>query len=659
MSAVARLKDRRFYSAAELAAMKLPGLPATKREINAVATSSGWREPAMQELRWRRREGLGGGFEYAIHCLPIEAQVGLIQREMHADAPVEAAKPKRPPGTEHLSARQLRAALDKIEAIDAVARLCATGMRKTRAVEQAAEHIGFCRSSFFAWEAATLGEDRQDWAALLAPGQGGAPPTADVDPDAWDMLASLYLSPSKPTFEWCFRELTRAAREKGWAVPSGRTLKRRLQLIPVPVRTLAREGEQALKRVLPPQVRDRSGFHALEAVNADGHRFDVFVRWPDGTVGRPVMVAFQDLHSGMILSWRLDRTENKEAVRLAFGDVVETHGIPDHCWLDNGRNFASKWLTGGTPNRYRFKVREEDPQGILTLLGVQIHWTTPYHGQAKPIERAFRDMAHDVARNPLFEGAYTGNSPMAKPENYGTRAVPVADFQRVLDVAIEEHNTRANRLSRVCAGRLSFAQAFATSAATAPIRRLSANQRRIWLLAAEAIGTHPESGQITLLGNRYWHEGLVAWRGKRVVVRFDPQNLHADIDVERLTGQLICRAELQHAVGFADTDAARLHARRMADFKRHTKAALEAERKLTPEQALATIETPATADRGATKQRGAVPADEKIVRPIFRARPAEVSESAEQAERRVLDALGAHYRGVAPPIPGGPREKVG
>ncbi|WP_332460286.1 transposase domain-containing protein [Pseudophaeobacter flagellatus] len=83
--------------------------------------------------------------------------------------------------------------------------------------------------------------------------------------------------------------------------------------------------------------------------------------------------------------------------------------------------------------RFRFKVREEDPLGVLPLLGIQIHWATPAHGQAKPIERAFRDLASDVAKDPCFAGAYVGNRPDAKPENYGKRLVRyklvVADYK--------------------------------------------------------------------------------------------------------------------------------------------------------------------------------------------------------------------------------------
>jgi len=43
--------------------------------------------------------------------------------------------------------------------------------------------------------------------------------------------------------------------------------------------------------------------------------------------------------------------------------------------------------------------------GLFTSLGCQIHFATPYHGQAKPIERAFRDMAKSIELDPRFAGA--------------------------------------------------------------------------------------------------------------------------------------------------------------------------------------------------------------------------------------------------------------
>lgn len=68
-----------------------------------------------------------------------------------------------------------------------------------------------------------------------------------------------------------------------------------------------------------------------------------------------------------ILGWRCDVSENIDSIRLSFMDVVTRYGIPEdfHITIDNTRGAANKWLTGGAPNRYRFKVKEDDPKGLF------------------------------------------------------------------------------------------------------------------------------------------------------------------------------------------------------------------------------------------------------------------------------------------------------
>src|SRR3546814_14857907 len=91
---------------------------------------------------------------------------------------------------------------------------------------------------------------------------------------------------------------------------------------------------------------------------------------------------------------------------------------------DNGRAFASKWLTGGAKTRFRFQVRDEAPTGLLVALGVTIHWAKPYRGQSKPIERGFRALCDSVAKHPAFEGPLTRNRPHPKPANTGRHPAP-------------------------------------------------------------------------------------------------------------------------------------------------------------------------------------------------------------------------------------------
>ena len=371
--------------------------------------------------------------------------------------------------------------------------------------------------------------------------------------------------------------------------------------------TLRRKGEEALGRLFPAQVRDHSVFHALQAVNADGHTFDVFCQWPDGSIRRPVLVGWQDIYSGKILSYRVDQTEHSGLVRLSFGDLVEKFGIPEQATLDNGRAWASKDISGGTATRFRFKIRQEDPAGLLTQMGVQIHWATTYHGQAKPIERAWRDLCEHVAKHPACEGAYTGNKPTAKPENYGTRAIKLEAFMKVLDTEIAAHNARPDRRSAVCDGR-SFDAVFNESYARATIRRASNAQRTLWMLAAEGVSLHQQSGAVSFMGNRYWIPALVQHAGEKSVIRFDPQRLHDGVHVYSLEGRHIGYAKCETAAGFNDLDRAREHARARHEFMRSTKKRAQAEVRMTAAK---------VAEQLPQVEAAPVPVRSNVVAPVF------------------------------------------
>ncbi|WP_235872975.1 transposase domain-containing protein [Pseudoxanthomonas winnipegensis] len=446
------------------------------------------------------------------------------------------------------------------------------------------------------WTAAVAGVERQHWPALLVPDYVGRTATSEIPAEAWDTFKADYLRVEAPTATSCYARLQRVARVKQWTLPSLATFKRRIEReLPRGVLVLARQGREAFDKTFPAQERDRSIFHALEAVNADGHKFDVFVRWPDGTVARPIMVGVQDLYSGKLLGYRIAETESADLARMAFRDVIERFGIPSKVWLDNGRGFASKMLTGGTANRFRFKVRAEDPTGVLTGMGCEIHWATPYHGQAKPIERAWRDLCDTVAKHPEFAGAYTGNKPDAKPENYGSRAVPLDVFVRVLNVEIGAHNAREGRKTRVAAGA-SFDQVFAHSYAQSVIRKAAPEQLRQLLLAAEVVTADARDGSVRLSGNRYWVEALGAHAGQKVTLRFDPDALHTHVHVYTLANVYIGQAECIAAVGFADTSAAREHARAKKQYRRAARQQLDAERRMDIAQVADQLPTEAPAD---------------------------------------------------------------
>lgn len=574
----------RTYTAADLSA----ALGTSKRAVEMRAVREGW--------AYQSRAARGGQQRcYAFNALPTTVQAALLLRER----PATEAKPRRnklAPSDDQLRSAWQRyeaakhpmrdiAAL-RVKALDTVAQLMRHGhsLMDARAIVGAQLQRdgmrGGSAASIARWQKDVAHAQPHDRLALLLPHYTGRTATAEIEPEAWELFKADYLRLEQPTASSCYDRLQRIAAVRRWELPSLKTFTRRVEReLPRAVRVLAREGDEALARTYPAQERDRSYMVALEGVNADGHKWDVRVRFPDGSEGRPCILGWQDLYSGKMLAWRLCDHESSDVVRLSFGDLVRQYGIPGSLYLDNGRAFASKWMTGGTPNRYRFKIREEDPAGVITTLcgADNVHWVTPYHGQAKPIERAWLDFCDRISKHPAFAGAYVGNSPGNKPANYGSRVIEWAEFERVVTSEIHAHNARQGRRIKTCAGR-SLDDTFAASYAHITARKVSEEQLRQLMLAAEAVTANQRDGSVSLVGNRYWTEALSEHAGRKLVLRVDPWHLQGVAHVYALDGTFIADAPCVAAVGFADTQAAREHARGRQQYKRAAKDMLAAER---------------------------------------------------------------------------------
>lgn len=451
------------------------------------------------------------------------------------------------------------------------------------------------QSTLWNWRRAVEGIPASDRLPALAPRRTGGGRKAELDDDLWTIFKSDYLRASQPTLASCYRRIEQVAAERGLSVPSEKSLRRRLEReIDPGVLKLRREGDEALRRSMPALRRSVEHLHAMEYVNIDGHKWDVWVKPPNGGEKpiRPMMVAIQDVRSSKVLAWRIGESESSALTRLVFADLFREFGIPAHVVLDNGRAFASKWITGGAKTRFRFKIKDEDPTGLLTALGIQIHWAMPFRGQSKPIERAFRDMASDIARAPEAEGAYAGNSPTNKPHNYGSKAMEWDAFQRLVAKGIANHNARLGRKGRDYSGR-SFDEVFTATYSRSAVGKAGPEQMRMALLAAEQKRVNRQTGEIALFGNRYWAVECGQLHGEMVTVRFDPDDLHSEIHVYAQDGRFLFTAPLIEDQGFDSVEGARITQKRFADLRKRTRDGLEAERLLSADAVADQIPEPA------------------------------------------------------------------
>ncbi|MFT8645191.1 transposase domain-containing protein [Gluconacetobacter sp.] len=618
---------REWATVHEIADLGLPGIPDASA-LQKRATQHQWNRPEWRNVAWRPRQKAGGGVEYHYRLLDRVAQLAWMMRfedvsetsERAALSDGDARYAEEWRAFAGKSERQKAKALEILGYLDRIQRLADSGLTVEEAVHEVRLAAGLPRTTVMNWRRRVKFVPRPHWLPFLAPGHVGCTAKrAGCDEAAWEFYRSDFLRPEKRNHADCYRDLQGAAEENGWVIPSAKTLIRWIDEIPADAVTLARSGRDAVKAMLPPQERDRTHMYSLEGVNADGHKFDVFVRWPDGTIARPIMVAWQDLYSNMILSWRVDRSENTDMIQLSLGDMVEKWGIPTKAYLDNGRAFASKRLTGGTKTRYRFKVKEGDVNGVMTVLGIDVHWASVYSGQSKPIERGFRDMAQSIAKHPAFAGAYVGHKVDAKPDNYGSSAVPLELFLSVLSAGIKEHNSRPNRDTLVCGGQRSFEQAFRESYETSMPRRVTPEQRHLWLMAAEQVTVNKKDGSIRFMGNRYWADFLHQHLGATVVVRFDPQNLHLDLHVFDAQGRLLGNAAVIERSGFDSTEAAAATGQAKRKLQKAAQMRLEAERALTPKQVFDLMPKPKDDVEELMRT--------KVVRPLFPKSPVVVGNT--------------------------------
>lgn len=591
----------------------LPGLPGTPQGVRKMAKSQEWVS--------RRKQGVQGkALEFSVSSLPPVTQAALLRKAgkvVVGGMTLGLPKPQAPRYCkEQLWANWGKAntkahdkAKDRLKAVQAVHALVANGSTMMEAYQHISTEFDIALPTLRRYCAAVKGFEESDWLAVLVPKQQQvatetrAARLSPVSESAWDFFKADYLRREQPTAAACYERLKLAARDQGWAVPSLNSLMRRLDLeVPHAQQVMLRQGEHALMQLYPPQERTIEGLDAMEWINGDGYLHNVFVRWFNGEILRPKTWFWQDIYSRKIVGWRTDLSENTDSIRLSLMDVCSSFGIPREITIDNTRAAANKWMTGGVPNRYRFKVKPDDPLGLIPQLGIKLHWSSVLlgkgHGQAKPIERAFGVGGLDeiIDKHPALAGCYTGPNPMAKPDNYGDRAVSAAEFLRVVAEGVAIYNAKLGRQTEICRGVMSFDQAFEQSYAQAAIRKASREQLMMMMLQAEAtrVSQHgtiklESGGAIASRSNRYYHPDLAEYAGQKVVARFDPQRLHEAVLVTTLHGQTICEAECLEKIAFGDTQQAREHKRKRTQFVKANKAAAQAQQGMSALEAAALL----------------------------------------------------------------------
>lgn len=638
-----------YYTAKELASLSLKSLPTSHANVRNKAKKEGWTN--------RKRVGRGGGTEYLFESLPKEVQdeIHIIAARAAAKAQAKAAKDSQPAlvnkpneanylpeviwsGWEDATDKQKARATEKVGGCFAVDDLVNTGVGVVQAIEKVADDTGVSTGSLKRWYYKVRNFERSDWLPILLGNyQPNTSRQATMSDTAWEAFKADYLRLERPQMGTCYERLKAMAAEHNWTIPSLSSIKRKLEReVPKPQRVMLRQGERALADMYPALVRSVETLEAMEWINGDGYQHNAFVRWHNGEIVRPKTWLWQDIRTRKILAYRTDLSENSDTIRLALMDLVSRYGIPRKLTIDNTRAAANKWMTGGVKNRYRFKVKEDDPMGIIPLLGIELFWTSVQfgqgHGQAKPIERAFSHggLGETIDKHPLLAGHHAGANVLDKPDNYhgGKDGASYEDFITALEQGIELWNNRVKRDTEICQGVYSFSQVFERDYANATVRRATSEQMRLLMLMSEAVtlkhnGTFSLScgGKVFDQKNRYEAVDLIGSSHKKVVVKFDPERLHDTVWVYSLDGRFLAEAVCTEKVAFGDKATGREHDKARKQYVKAGKAMAKAQQamgikelaELMPEATEEAVSMPSIIEimvaEGNTMRKQAVEAD--------------------------------------------------
>lgn len=428
-----------------------------------------------------------------------------------------------------------------------------------------AAYAGESASTIRRWVGACKDVHPGDWLVVLAPKHLGNRISAPISGDALEFIKAEYFQLTKPALRPIYRRAQRLATERNWVLPSYASVKRKVKAEPRWFHVLRREGSEQFERLFPTQERDYSTLKLMEVWCGDGRKADLFARFEDGSVGRPIVLAFLELRSRVCVGYAIGKVENVEVVRRAWlASARSTRAIPERVLLDNGRAFTSKQVSGGVPNRFRYAVRKDEPLGFMTLCGVKITWAQPGLGRSKPIESFWR---HAAQMERQFAGAYVGNRPDARPEDCDPgKAIPIAQYRRAFDEMLVIYHATPHR-GDAMHGR-SPRQVYDELLPNAVITQPTEEQLLICLQAADKIRLDPSDLSFRLMGNSYWSEQLAALPpGAKVDVRYNPDDA-AEAAYVYHDGRFFCRAPLRYRTGFQDMDAAKGHQRANRKFRK-------------------------------------------------------------------------------------------
>jgi putative transposase len=550
------LPVQEWYTAAELAG--LDGLPESVSGVIRRAKTESW--PA------KKREGRGGGKEYAFASLPQVTQDAILAQSLSnagtgaaalESAPEVEESERQPLKYEDLNDDQLSVMAARVAFVREIQRLSkVTSQQKAILALVANAKLG--NLTPYLAERVVRANDRKTATRTLSErtlkrwisdfkkhGERALAPRrrkADMSVPAWaPTFLSFYQRPQKPSIAAAYQMMVeRTAGDH----PSIDQVRRFLNKLSPEAREKGRRGPQELKALQPFKRRHTDHMWPNDVWVSDGHTFDAEVINPlTGQAFRPEITVVLDWYTRRITGFALNLAESTVATLDALRHGITNAGMFNLFYVDNGAGF-----------------KNADIYEVVDRLGGTITHSLPYNSQARGVvERAHKtfvalakdfdsyigvDMdkqaatrAHKLSRKAIKDGL--------KPSHIPT----FQEFYDRLSAAVERYNhvphAGLRKIRDLETGRLrhqSPMEAWASAEAEG-FEVISADADLVASLTRPQEVRKTHRGEVRINGGIYFMDALRDFHGEEVKVAWDYRSA-SSVGVYTLEGEWIGEAEL-------------------------------------------------------------------------------------------------------------------
>ena len=187
---------------------------------------------------------------------------------------------------------------------------------------------------------------------------------------------------------------------------------------------LASRGTREYKnKVLVKGSRDTKSLKVMQIVMGDEHTFDCWVAYthPNGKVTaiKPHLAAWIDMRSRAIIGDVMCKDANSDILKQSLLKMMysEPGGIPEYLYIDNGKDYTAKTMTGRSRNDRSGMDFDDETRGFYKSIGIKDdHRALPYEPWSKgQIERFFSTVCNQFTKwFTSYTGTLTGSKTFAK-----------------------------------------------------------------------------------------------------------------------------------------------------------------------------------------------------------------------------------------------------